>query len=338
MRYSKVNKISISIDFIRGAIKKVPLNESEVDTLLYSCRIPRALLKQPQARVSLLQYSRFITALMRACDDELLGQAYQSLPIGSLSILAHWLVAAKTMGQVVHRLERYYQIMGKGMDISIDEDADSFSIEIGNAYHAVESNVFINEFSFFSIHRILCWLQKDIFPIQHLYFPFEAPDYAKDYRLMFYGAPVSFESKHARIVFSRKLLDKPVLQNQDSLERLLADPIGNFLVLNFYGESWSSKVGSMIQDQLHALPTLPELAATMNVQPYTLQRRLAEEGVNYLAIKNQMKRDGAIERLVHTDLTIEEISSQLGFSETSPFTRTFKEWTGVPPSAYRKKQ
>ncbi len=155
---------------------------------------------------------------------------------------------------------------------------------------------------------------------------------------MYYGAPIAFGSDSARIVFSRQLLERPVVQNQDGLTQLLADPIANFLVLNFYGESWSSKVGSIIQDQLHALPTLPQLAEVMKVPPYTLQRRLAEEGVNYLAIKNQVKRDAAIEKLVHTDLSIEEISSQLGFSETSPFTRTFKDWTGVPPSAYRKRR
>ncbi len=58
----------------------------------------------------------------------------------------------------------------------------------------------------------------------------------------------------------------------------------------------------------------------------------------YLAIKNQVKRDAAIEMLVHSDFTIEEISVRLGFSETSPFSRTFKDWAGVPPSAYRKRR
>ena len=81
---------------------------------------------------------------------------------------------------------------------------------------------------------------------------------------------------------------------------------------------------------------LPEVAEDLGIKPYTLQRSLAKEGVTYLAIKNQVKRDAAIEMLVSTDLSIEEISSQLGFSETSPFTRTFKDWTGIPPSAYRK--
>jgi AraC-like DNA-binding protein len=97
-------------------------------------------------------------------------------------------------------------------------------------------------------------------------------------------------------------------------------------------------VESIISDKLHDLPTLPELASMMNVKPYTLQRRLADEGTSYLTIKNHLKRDSAIELLINTDLTIEEISAKLGFSETSPFTRTFKQWVGVPPSGYREKQ
>ena len=338
MRYLTVNKVSINIDFIRGAIAKVPLDPQEIDTLLSSCRIPRSLLNEPHARVSLLQYARLITALINASNDELLGHAYQKLPVGSLSILTHWLVAAQTMEQVVRRLARFYEILGKGIDVSVSVEDDLFYIEIGNSSHARDSDPFIDEFAFFSIHRILCWLRKDIFPIDQLHFPFPAPSYAKDYRLMFYGAPVSFNSNSARIAFSRELLDKPVLQTQEDLIQLLEDPFTNFLVLNFYGESWSAKVANNIQDKLQRLPSLPALAELMNIQPYTLQRRLAEEGETYLAIKNQVKRDAAIELLAYTDLSIEEVSYRLGFSETSPFTRTFKEWTGVPPSAYRKKQ
>ena len=60
--------------------------------------------------------------------------------------------------------------------------------------------------------------------------------------------------------------------------------------------------------------------------------------MTYLDIKNQLKRDAAIEWLTNSELSIEAISAQLGFVETSPFTRTFKQWTGVPPSAYRKRQ
>jgi len=37
-----------------------------------------------------------------------------------------------------------------------------------------------------------------------------------------------------------------------------------------------------------------------------------------------------------SDLSINEITYLLGFSEPSNFTRTFKRWTGSTPSAFRE--
>lgn len=337
MRISAENTISISIAFVQTAISKVPLEQSEIDRILYSCRIPRHLLQEPHARVTLAQYSKLITALMNASNDELLGHSDEPLAMGSLSLLTHWLVSAKTMAQVLHRLERFYQILGKGLGIKAHFEEELVHIEIGDGHHQ-ELDTFFAEFSFFCIHRVLCWLRKEVIPIDHLAFPYQAPSHAKDYRLMFYGAPVSFNCDSTRISFSRSILEKPVQQNLTNLEQFLTDPNAALFSLNFSAQNWASKVGDKIRNNLNALPTLPELAKSMKIKPYTLQRRLADEGVTYLALKNQIKRDAAIELLVNTDLPIEEISAKLGFSETSPFTRTFKEWTGIPPSAYRKYQ
>ncbi|PCJ46473.1 MAG: hypothetical protein COA99_02640 [Moraxellaceae bacterium] len=336
MQYSAKNTISISISFVHTAISKVPLEPDVIDRLLYSSRIPRHLLQESHTRVSLTQYSKLITALMIASDDELLGHSNKPLPIGSLSLLTHWLVSANTMEQVINRLVRFYQILGKGLDIKQHVEKELFHIEIGNMHHQQDSDTFIAEFSFFCIHRILCWLRKEIIPIDQLSFPFLEPSYARDYRPMFYGAPVSFDSSHIKMSFSRELLRKPIQQNLTSLQSFLKDPITELLILNFNTENWASKVGNEIRDKLDALPTLPDLAQIMKIKPYTLQRRLADEGTTYLAIKNQIKRDAAIEMLVQTNQSIEDISTKLGFAETSPFTRTFKQWTGVPPSAYRK--
>ena len=337
MQFLSVSKVSISVDFVRSAITRLPMERAEIEGYLEACRIPPGLLDEPNARVSLQQYALLITRLMVASNDELLGHGHKPLPMGSVSILCHWMIGAETMGQAVSRSTRFYQIMGKGFDISLHHEGELFFIEVGEEFHPRESDVYVYEFIFFFIHRILCWLRKDIFPIDHIYFPFAPPGHARDYRLMFYGAPVTFECKRARIAFSSELLQQPVLQSQETLNQMLADPFTNLLVLNFYGESWSSRVGRRVQELLPTLPNLPQMAEMMNLPAYTLQRRLAEEGVTYLDIKNQVKRDAAIEMLAHSNLSIEEISSRLGFSETSPFTRTFKQWTGVPPSAYRNR-
>lgn len=337
MQYLSINSISINVAFVRAATAKVACEQHELDALLMASKIPPTLLAQPHARVSLHQYAQLITALIKVSKDEMLGHTENIIPVGSLSVLTHWMTGAETIGQAIQRLIRFYAIIDRDIKISIDTGQSYFSLAINHRSHVIGFNDYVYEFMFFFVHRILCWLQRRLFPISDIAFPFEQPSHASDHRLMYYGAPVCYSQKEARIMFSTELLSQPVKQDLKSLNSMLSNPIGDLLLLNFRGESWSSKVGSIAQSKLPHLPSLPAIAAELGLQPYTLQRKLKHEGVTYLDIKNQIKRDAAIELLANSELSIEAISSQLGFVETSPFTRIFKQWTGVPPSAYRQR-
>lgn len=332
------NSVSISIEFLHSALTKLALPVDEIDRLLMECRIAPSLLRSPQARLSLGQFARIMTELTRRSGDELLGHGLQPVPLGTLPVLLHWLLPAENLEHALKRACHFYQILGKGFALDLTEGEDDIQVSLALDGLVPASRVYISEYGFFFIHRILSWLIKEILPIGKLQFPFAAPGHARDYRLMFYGAPVAFNASTASLCLPRAVLQREVVQRQDSLNGLLRDPVSQLLMLNFTSDSWSARVAECVQQQLQHLPTLPQLASQLDIAPHTLQRRLAAEGSSYLAIKNQIKRDSAIELLVNSRLSIETISARLGFSETSPFTRTFKEWTGVPPSAYRKHQ
>lgn len=327
--------LSFNIAFINNIISKVSLEPSVIDTLLYECRIPKHLLGVPNARVPLVQLAKLTSRLIHTSGDELLGHGADIVPTGNLALLMHWLVTAQTMGQALERLEHFYQIVDKSPAVQAQDNQEHIQLVLEPSYNI---NRYMAENFFFATHRILSWLSRDIITIKQINFNYSEPDYAQDYRAIYYGAPISFNTKRASISLPRSLLQKPVRQDYASLNALLVDPFYELHLLEFKNHSWASMVANEINHKLDTLPTLPELAKTMNVKPYTLQRRLADEGTCYLSIKNHLKRDSAIELLINTELTIEEISVKLGFSETSPFTRTFKQWTGVPPSAYRKYQ
>ncbi|MFC3902277.1 Helix-turn-helix domain-containing protein [Acinetobacter marinus] len=358
MQNQSIHSISISIDFVHAAISKLTLSQQQIDHILQQCRISTALLDHHQARVTLRQYAELITALTVATRDELLGHSQTISPLGSLAVLMHWLISSKDMHQALQRMTQYYQMIGKGFDISLQIKDDKICAElIGGFQPYQEPDAFIFEFGFFFIHRILCWLSRDILPIRAIDFPFTEPSYASDYRLMFYGTPIRFGQASAQMIFDRHCLNLSVNQSMQSLQHLLSDPFTQLLILNFQDRSWSAKVAECLQnaegfqfDQIkvnqkinhemnqamHPMATLDQVATYLKLAPYTLQRRLQDEGQSFLAIKNQVKRDRAIELLVSSRMSIEQISLQLGFAETSPFTRSFKQWTGVAPSAYRK--
>ena len=335
MRTTDKKALSFNVSFINMAILKVSLEPEVIDTLLYECRIPKHLLQVPGARVPLVQLARLTSRLITASGDELLGNGREPMPLGSLSLLIHWLVTANTIEQVLERLVRFYHIVGKGPAIHTQVEGEQVHLVLEPPY---KTNRYLAENTFFVVHRILSWLSREIIPIDHIEFNYSKPDHAQDYRAIYYGAPISFNAASTCMSLPKSLLQKPVRQDHASLEGLLKDLFFELYLLEFKTDSWASKVANEINHKLDALPTLPELAKIMKVKHYTLQRRLTDEGTSYLTIKNHLKRDSAIELLINTELTIEEISVKLGFSETSPFTRTFKQWTGVPPSAYRKYQ
>jgi AraC-like DNA-binding protein len=83
------------------------------------------------------------------------------------------------------------------------------------------------------------------------------------------------------------------------------------------------------------MPTLNDIAATLYMSSQTLRRQLATVGVNFQKLKNQLRCDIAMDLLKLPEITIEEVSEKVGFSEQSTFYRAFKKWTGTTPGAYR---
>jgi AraC-like DNA-binding protein len=83
------------------------------------------------------------------------------------------------------------------------------------------------------------------------------------------------------------------------------------------------------------MPSLEDVGKALGITPQMLRRRLQDEGQGYQAIKDDLRRDIAIEYLARPDLTLIDIANLLGFSEPSTFHRAFKKWTGVAPGEYR---
>ena len=80
---------------------------------------------------------------------------------------------------------------------------------------------------------------------------------------------------------------------------------------------------------------LDGVAAKLGLHPRALQRALADEGVTYRQVIAGVLRDLAEQELLASDRPIADLALALGFSNPPHFTRAFRRWAGVPPSAYR---
>jgi AraC-like DNA-binding protein len=129
-----------------------------------------------------------------------------------------------------------------------------------------------------------------------------------------FPSPCEFDSQYNALVFDTQYLDLPVIQNQKELADYLQQiPLQWFKKQSFYG-TWTAQVIALLEEEID----IEELANKLNMTSRTLRRKLT---INLFEQRN---------------LTIADIGLKIGFNDAATFSRAFKQWTGVPPSAYRK--
>jgi AraC-like DNA-binding protein len=96
-------------------------------------------------------------------------------------------------------------------------------------------------------------------------------------------------------------------------------------------------VRDYLEKHLDRPTTIADVAKALHFSVRTLSRRLDAEGATFQAIKDELRRDVAIQRLTKTETPIAVIGAEIGFDDPTTFHRAFKKWTGSTPGAYRSK-
>ena len=150
---------------------------------------------------------------------------------------------------------------------------------------------------------------------------------------------VPLQTKQLRdaAIFASKLLDIPLpgaspglhQRAEELVKRQLPTEAGNLIEL--LARTFKQHPALLGQG-------LQRMADRLGLHPRTLQRRLRELGQQYTDIQAACRLETAKTALVTRQCDIESLSEQLGFSDRHSFTRAFKRWTGLSPSAYRGQQ
>ncbi len=155
----------------------------------------------------------------------------------------------------------------------------------------------------------------------------------------FFDVPVTFGADADALVFERRILDVPLEGAFPALHEQ-----ANFLAQQRLGKEVKRQgVAAEIEEQIHRDPGLlalgvEDMADRLNLHARTLQRRLKDEGDSYLGVQARMRHRLACQWLQQGEVSIDDISARLGFSDRRAFTAAFKRWEGETPSAWRDKQ
>ncbi|BCA86515.1 AraC family transcriptional regulator [Enterococcus saigonensis] len=160
----------------------------------------------------------------------------------------------------------------------------------------------------------------------------------KDYLIKAYQQTLRLTKRPANfpIVENKEPIDLSFIQEdirQSVLEKRLSQTSGIYQAKNKILQPAVDAV--FVNKGSHV--DLPTLAQLINLSPSHLSRLLKEEfGEPFSQIYSKLKIYWAEELLKDTDLTISEISEELGYIEPSYFIRSFKKIKGLTPLKWRQ--
>lgn len=78
-----------------------------------------------------------------------------------------------------------------------------------------------------------------------------------------------------------------------------------------------------------------DAARALSLSERTLRRRLADSGVGFQGLLDDVRHSLAERMLATGVLTVDDVAQRLGYAEASSFIHAFRRWTGTTPARYR---
>lgn len=164
----------------------------------------------------------------------------------------------------------------------------------------------------------------------------------------FVEAPLRFDMPECREVMPVDWLAWANPNADPAVHALMSSQAGQRL--QTLGQQAGQAVALLRQQVAHSLreeglvPTLEVLsqrlahAGAQGAMPSArqLQRRLADLGLNFKALVEEVRKEEALRHLEHTELPLAEVARLAGYADTSTFHRAVRRWTGLTPLAVRE--
>jgi AraC-like DNA-binding protein len=97
--------------------------------------------------------------------------------------------------------------------------------------------------------------------------------------------------------------------------------------------------GRLQQGELPMLDTLsPDLEDALGLSGRQIQRRLAEHGMSFKDLVEQVRKEQVLHELRHTSLALNDVARRAAYAEVSSMHRAVRRWTGQTPLAVRQGQ
>jgi AraC-like DNA-binding protein len=260
----------------------------------------------------------------------------ERFPRGGYGVLEYACRSAPTIRAALERIVRYVGLLNELVQMSLDERDGLVVIEQAIPGEPACVGRHANEFFLaYFLGRSRALSGTPLVPVR-AWFAHAAPDDLAPLCQALGTTHVRFDAGRNGLALPAGVVDAPLLTADPPLLSLLEAQAERALA----GVAPAGRIAAVVRQQVAKQlgagpPALEPIAQALRLTRRTLQRRLADEGVAFQAIVDDVRRERAIEYVRDPRRPLGEIAYLLGYAELSPFLRAFKRWTGRTPSQVR---
>lgn len=250
------------------------------------------------------------------------------------------IIHCRTLEEAIERAADFYAVFAQPswqFKLSVDDDIATIYFDQGLAKNRLLAKR-ITAYDLSAWCRFWGWLTGRYIEVLGVGLSQGQPSSPKKHAKLFEG-PVSFSQECNSFSFDAAYLKNAIVHTDESIEDFVSTaPYQLIMMPKDKSDSLTAKIRYIIGcDFTKEFPSYEQISRILNVSSTTLRRKLVQEGTTYQDIKDQTRKDAAIEYLSREDLTINNTAYLMGFLDPSAFNRTFKRWTGLPPGEYRRR-
>ncbi len=329
--------LTVSSHFLHGMLSFVQTHHAGqvAAQVLASAAIPQSLLHQPDARLTRQQYVALYRAVAAALDDEMLGLWSRPIRTGTLKYLMLSLLDAPTVLVALNRFVRFWNLLLDDYRLQISTKNDLVRLALVERTPGTPVTPLAHELMMKLIHGIASWLLGREISLHRVEFSFSRPRHVEDY-VFLYPGEVRFDAGVTSIFFAYQDCAEVFKREKHELWAFLKLAPEDWTFSAFHHASILAKTREYLEQHIARTVTIQDLAQALHTSVRTLNRRFAEEGTQFQAVKDGLRRDIAIHRLTNSNVGVALLASDLGYFDATGFCRAFKQWTGSSPTDYRK--
>lgn len=310
-----------------------------LDDLLRRMGAPADAQAAARWAVPIENFASVLRYLARRMGDELLGLWERPVPLGTFSSVVQQLLSCATLGDALALGIRLYRLVAPGFPLRLRTSRGLSQLELRQP--GAKADVAFEAVAIFWVLSLARWLVDRPIPLRDAWMSSSHQDPRYSEQRPFFEIQAQYGRGATGVAFDAGWLQRPLARAPGSLNAFLAAVPANLI----RGQRSAPCTTEQVRSQLllhggadQSLPTLQVVARTLSVSPRSLRRRLQLEGRSYLDLKDEIRRDLALNWVVNSDVALVEVGHRLGFSDASTFHRAFKRWTGAAPGEFRRRQ